>query len=62
MSLEDRAKAVAKNIEGKVQEFAGDLTGDTKLKAEGQAKQGEAAARHTVENVKDTAKDIIDKA
>ena len=62
MSLEDRAKAVAKNVEGKVQEATGDLTGDTRLKAEGQAKQSEAAAMHTVENVKDTAKDIIDKA
>lgn len=62
MSLEDRARAVAKNVEGKVQEAAGDLTGDTRLKAEGQAKQAEASAMHTVENVKDTAKDIIDKA
>jgi len=62
MSLEDRAKAVAKNVEGKVQEATGDLTGDPRLKAEGQAKQSEAAAMHTVENVKDTAKDIIDKA
>lgn len=62
MSLEDRAKAVAKNIEGKVEETVGDLTGDTRLKAEGQAKQAEASAIHTVENVKDTAKDIIDKA
>lgn len=62
MSLEDRANAVAKNVEGKIQEAAGDLTGDTKMKAEGQAKQAQASAMHTVENVKDAAKDIIDKA
>lgn len=62
MSIEDRAKAVAKNIEGKVQEAAGEVTGDTRTKAEGQAKQSEAAAMHAVEDVKDTAKDIIDKA
>lgn len=62
MSLEDRANAVAKNVEGKIQEAVGDLTGDTQMKAEGQAKQAQASAMHTVENVKDTAKDIIDKA
>jgi uncharacterized protein YjbJ (UPF0337 family) len=28
MSLKDRAKATAKNIEGKVQEAVGDLTGE----------------------------------
>lgn len=61
MSVEDRANAVAKNVEGKIQEAVGDLTGDTKMKAEGQAKQAQASAMHTVENVKDTAKDIIDK-
>ncbi|WAL58353.1 CsbD family protein [Thermocoleostomius sinensis] len=62
MSIEDRANAVAKNIEGKVQEAVGNLTGDTKTKSEGQAKQAEAAAMHAVEDVKDTAKDIVDKA
>lgn len=62
MSVEDRANAVAKNVEGKIQEAVGDLTGDTKMKTEGQAKQAQASAMHTVENVKDAAKDIIDKA
>ncbi len=60
MSLEDRAKATAKNIEGKVQEAVGDLTGDPKAQAEGQAKQVEAKVRHTVEDVKDQVKRIID--
>jgi uncharacterized protein YjbJ (UPF0337 family) len=60
MSLEDRAKATAKNIEGKVQEAVGDLTGDPKDQAEGKAKQAEAEARHTVENIKDEVKKIID--
>jgi uncharacterized protein YjbJ (UPF0337 family) len=62
MSIEDRANAVAKNVEGKIQEAVGDLTGDTKTKAEGQAKQAEASAMHAVEDVKDTAKNVIDKA
>jgi len=61
MSLEDRVKATAKNIEGKVQEAVGDLTGDPKTQAEGQAKQAEAKVRHTIEDVKDQAKDIIDE-
>ena len=52
MSLEDRVKATAKNIEGKVQEAVGNATGDPQAQAEGQAKQAEAAGRHTVEDVK----------
>jgi uncharacterized protein YjbJ (UPF0337 family) len=62
MSIEDRAKAVAKNIEGKVQEAVGHVTGDPKDQIEGQAKQDEAATIHTVEDIKDQAKNIIDKA
>ena len=60
MSLEDRAKATAKNIEGKVQEAVGNVTGDPQAQAEGQAKQAEASGRHTVEDVKDNVKKIID--
>jgi uncharacterized protein YjbJ (UPF0337 family) len=60
MSLEDRVKATAKNIEGKVQEAVGNVTGDPQDQAEGQAKQAEAAGRHTVEDVKDNVKKIID--
>lgn len=60
MSIEDRAKATAKNIEGKAQEMMGDLTGDPKAKAEGRAKQTEAHVRHTAENVKDDVKRALD--
>ena len=60
MSLEDRAKATGKNIEGKVQEAAGNVTGDPEDKAEGKAKQAEAQVNHAVEDVKDKAKDAID--
>ena len=62
MSIEDRAEAVGKNIEGKVQEALGEITGDPKDKIEGQAKQDEAAAIHVKEDIKDKAKDVIDKA
>lgn len=60
MSLEDRAKAIAKNIEGKAQEAIGNITGDPRDKAMGKAKQREAQARHAAEDLKDKAKEIID--
>ena len=60
MSTKNRAKATAKNIEGKVQEAVGDLTGDPKTQAEGKDKQAEAKIRHAVEDVKDQAKEIIE--
>jgi uncharacterized protein YjbJ (UPF0337 family) len=60
MSIENRAEATAKNIEGKVQEAVGEVTGDPKQKAEGQSKQAEAKVRHSVENVKDDIKKAID--
>ncbi|MFP4103403.1 CsbD family protein [Coleofasciculus sp.] len=60
MSTEDKAKATAKNLEGKAQEALSNVTGDPKDKTEGKAKQNEAKARHAVEDVKDKAKQAID--
>ncbi|MEQ8758054.1 MAG: CsbD family protein [Coleofasciculus sp. G1-WW12-02] len=60
MSTEDKAKATAKNIEGKAQEAMGNVTGDPEDQGEGKAKQKEAEARHAVEDVKDKAKKAID--
>jgi uncharacterized protein YjbJ (UPF0337 family) len=60
MSIEERAKATAKNLEGKAQEAVGELTGDPKDKAEGRAKQSEAEATHAKEDVKDHLKRAID--
>ncbi|MEH2068837.1 MAG: CsbD family protein [Nostoc sp.] len=60
MSLEDRAKAAAKNIEGKAQEVAGNVTGDPKDQAEGKAKQAESEVRHGIEDVKDNIKKKVD--
>lgn len=60
MSIEDRAKAAAKNVEGKVQEAAGEVAGDPEQKAKGKAKQAEAKVRHTGENIKDEVKKKID--
>ncbi|MGL4620446.1 CsbD family protein [Chroococcidiopsis sp.] len=56
MSAEDRAKATAKNIEGKAQEALGNVTGDPEDKAEGKAKQAEGQTRHAAEDVKDEVK------
>ncbi|WP_008309623.1 CsbD family protein [Leptolyngbya sp. PCC 6406] len=60
MSLEDRAKATAKNIEGKVQKAVGDITGDPKTQTAGTEKQAEAKVQHTVENIKEKVKEAID--
>jgi uncharacterized protein YjbJ (UPF0337 family) len=60
MSIEDRIKATAKNIEGKIQEAVGEVSGDPKDQAEGRAKQTEAKVRHTAEDVKDEIKKAVD--
>ena len=60
MSLKEKAQATAKNIEGKLQEAAGNITGDPQDQAEGKAKQAEAKVRHTVEDMNDEVKKTID--
>lgn len=60
MSLEQRAAAVAKNIEGKIQEAASEITGNPQDKIEGQVKQKQAAAMHAKEDMKDSVKQMID--
>ena len=60
MAIEDRVEATVKNVEGKVQEAIGDLTGNPADKAEGKAKQVEAQVQHTQENIKDEVKKAID--
>ncbi len=60
MSLEDKAKAAAKNLEGKAQEAKGNITGDPKDKMAGKAKQAEANVRQGTEDVKDDVKRAID--
>lgn len=62
MSDNDRLDATAKNIQGKAQEAWGEVTGDPKQKLEGKEKQVEASAEHAKEDLKDTAKQVIDQA
>ncbi|RUT01224.1 hypothetical protein DSM106972_067750 [Dulcicalothrix desertica PCC 7102] len=59
MSIENRVEAVAKNIEGKIQEVVGEVTGNPNDKAEGKAKQAEAQVRHIAENLKDEVKKTL---
>jgi uncharacterized protein YjbJ (UPF0337 family) len=58
MSLQERAKAAEKNLEGKLEEAVGNITGDTDKQTEGKAKQVEASIRNASEDVKDRARDI----
>lgn len=62
MGLEKRVEAIAKNLEGKLQETVGELTGNEKQKVEGKMKQVKASAIQATEDLKDKAKKIIDKA
>ncbi len=60
MSLQDKIKAAANNVEGKLQEAVGEVTGDPEQKMKGKAKQVKAKAQNIVENVKDKVKKLID--
>ncbi|NJL91106.1 MAG: CsbD family protein [Coleofasciculaceae cyanobacterium SM2_1_6] len=56
--MEDRIKATAKNIEGKVQNAVGDLIGDPRDQAEDKAKQ--AKASYVAKDIKDQVKKTLD--
>jgi uncharacterized protein YjbJ (UPF0337 family) len=60
MSIANRVKATAKNVEGKLQEAVGEVTGNPQDKLEGQSKQSESRILHLVENAKDEIKRVID--
>lgn len=60
MSIEDRAKATIKDMEGKVQEVIGNVTDNPKAKLEGKGKQAEAKVINITEDVKDEIKKVID--
>jgi uncharacterized protein YjbJ (UPF0337 family) len=58
VKLKERAKAAAKNLEGKAQAARGKATGDRNDQVSGSAKQAESQARNLVEDVKDKFQDI----
>jgi uncharacterized protein YjbJ (UPF0337 family) len=57
--LAGRTKAVAKNLEGKVQETKGNITGDRQDQAMGKTKQVESQARNVVEDMKEGVRGIF---
>jgi uncharacterized protein YjbJ (UPF0337 family) len=60
MSLSEKAKAAAKDVEGKVQEAAGKATDNHEAQVKGKAKQAEASVTKAKEDAKDSLKDAID--
>lgn len=57
----DRIKGKMKDIAGRVERKAGELTGNKELEAEGADKQVEGKIQNTVGKVKDAAKDALGK-
>lgn len=57
--LKGRSKAIAKNLEGKVQETKGKITGDRGDQMAGKAKQAESQARNLVEDAKDNLRGMV---
>ncbi len=60
MSINDRAKAAAKKVEGKIQEVLGDVTDNHEAQVKGKAKQAEGDVRNAIEDGKDAVKEAID--
>jgi uncharacterized protein YjbJ (UPF0337 family) len=61
MADRDRVEGAAKNIGGKVKEAAGKVTGDEKLKREGQADQVAGKVQNTVGGLKDKLRENDDQ-
>jgi uncharacterized protein YjbJ (UPF0337 family) len=60
-AMPNKAKAVAKDAEGKVESAVGELTGDTKRQIKGKAKQGQASAMKAGEDLKEGAQSVAKK-
>lgn len=58
MTLEDKIRATAKDAEGRLQAAAGDLTGDERMQAEGEAKQVQAHLMDAAGTVKDKVQQV----
>lgn len=57
----DRIEGSFKQAKGKLKEAAGDVTGDAKLKGEGQADQVEGKIQNAVGGAKDKIKEALDR-
>lgn len=56
--MNDRTEGSLKQTGGKFKEGAGDLTGDEKMKREGEADQAEGKLQNTWGSVKDKAREV----
>jgi uncharacterized protein YjbJ (UPF0337 family) len=57
----DRIEGAATNMKGKIKEAAGKVTGDAKLKSEGQADQVVGKVQNAVGGAKDAIRDALKK-
>jgi uncharacterized protein YjbJ (UPF0337 family) len=60
-TMSNKAKATAKDAEGKLESAYGDLTDDKGHQLKGKAKQVQASAMNTAEDIKETAKTVKKK-
>lgn len=56
--MSNKAEATAKDVEGKLESAAGELTGDLGHRIKGKAKQVQASAMNAVENLKEGAQSV----
>lgn len=56
----NKTEATAKEVEGKIQESVGNVTGDPKDQIMGKAKQAEGQVRNAAEDLKTSIKDNVD--
>lgn len=60
MALEQKAKATKDEVVGKTKEVVGDVTGDSKLKAEGETQGFLGKARDAIDDVKEKIEDKVE--
>ena len=56
----DRSEGALKNLGGKIKEAAGDVTGDAKLKRDGERDQVVGNAQNAIGGIKDSAREALD--
>jgi uncharacterized protein YjbJ (UPF0337 family) len=59
MADKDRVEGSAKNIGGKLKEGIGNITGDSKMQAEGKADQAEGKVQNAIGGIKDTVRETF---
>ena len=60
-TMDNKADAKAKQVEGKLESAYGELTGDTGHQIKGKAKQVQASAMNAAENLKEGTKSVAQK-